>query len=693
MADNYRFFSLIEISEWQLNNPESKVILPPLQRGFVWKVNQIESLWDSLFRGFPIGSFLFSKNNSDNLDLLDGQQRATTIALGFHDPWHNEANKIGSLKGNPVVWLDLVPNEITETQKFVIRVVTKSHPWGYLRKYNDRSYPLSSADKNRALTIFRNISGQEAGYTQFSLTKVFPFDANLPVPLCFVIRAIKEKNKNWKDELLILCKEKLPANLRTKYFEDEENYFEKLEKADFNSLHLKNIYNSVCQLDEIKIPGIFVPENVLFEEDGETTDPTLFIRFNRGGTRIEGEELIYSIYKAAFPETKELVENIQADYLAPSRIISLVIRLALSEIENSFTYGLNPVQFKKKIKDTEFKTKLREFIGKKGSSPSEIIFNEAIKLLRAENEINLPPVLVKKIVNGNADLFLMLLYWIRLNKKSDKKLSKTILAVITSLSFFGKDNSLFVKEIWNQIKEKNFWEKQKLRRHFANSNDFVMYPLQPSILKEFLVEQVINNKHEWNSLYPIAENNVQNKYRSLLISKTNTPENESNSLYEIWNFMNILRGCNQLVLFAQRKYINETFPDFNQMDSIEDTNTPWDIDHIYPSEWVYNAKKIDQRIRDWNSCIGNLRAISFEQNRSDSNIVSPNKKFMRNEQASTILKENSFVNERDWRYWEQINDRIYYNEKEVNIHSSAVINRMINIYDEWYKTLFVEDVL
>ena len=44
-------FTLVEISNWQIKSNESKVKLPTLQRGFVWKAKQIEDLWDSLLRG------------------------------------------------------------------------------------------------------------------------------------------------------------------------------------------------------------------------------------------------------------------------------------------------------------------------------------------------------------------------------------------------------------------------------------------------------------------------------------------------------------------------------------------------------------------------------------------------------------------------------------------------------------------
>ena len=36
-------------------------ILPDIQRGYVWKIEQIENLFDSLLSEYPIGSFCFGE--------------------------------------------------------------------------------------------------------------------------------------------------------------------------------------------------------------------------------------------------------------------------------------------------------------------------------------------------------------------------------------------------------------------------------------------------------------------------------------------------------------------------------------------------------------------------------------------------------------------------------------------------------
>jgi len=182
-------FSLQEIADWQLKIQSSKVELPSIQRGFVWKSKQIEDLWDSILRGYPIGSFLFSKTG-DKLYLMDGQQRATSIFLGYFDPFSpNGLTKAWAIKGElPVVWIDLKPKTKPDTSKYLIRLTTNSHPWGYQSSFNDKK--LSTSDRRKALELFKQHPENKGGYTSFKNSTVFPFDCNCPLPLSFFINAM-----------------------------------------------------------------------------------------------------------------------------------------------------------------------------------------------------------------------------------------------------------------------------------------------------------------------------------------------------------------------------------------------------------------------------------------------------------------------------------------------------------------------
>jgi len=693
--ENIKFDNLQDIANWQLNPNKESVDLPELQRGFVWKPNQIESLWDSLLRGFPIGSFLLSKDDEGKLFILDGQQRATSIALGYYNPWQiNESNPLfWSLKKVPVLWLDLAPKEKPSTQKYTLRLVTQSHPWGY--KAVDNSSILTLSDRRKALEIFReNKENKNIGYTQFSLKDVFPYDSTLPVPLAFLTSLIK--SDNWKDNLLKLCEKYLPHNfIHTKHLEG--NYINELRKYIENDKSAETIFKAIENLNKIQTPSIITNKEILESEDEQTgEDPTLFVRLNSHGTRIAGEDLIYSIYKATFPNSKELVEKAGLDFIAPSHIISLASRLVLSDINNKYPNHIGINEFRKHLKNPEFKQKLENFIGKENSSPIADLFLTVVDIFNLEvfqSEDNqkspLPPVLVKKLIKGSSELLLMILQWLKLRKSNELTdiEKENILAVFTALSWFGRDNTLFVNKIWDSLGSDKVWNKQTISRLFFVNNWYIMYPLvRPFDLREFLLEHVVQKNVSWDNLYTKPEDKLNEQYKSVIEENIKEENKKQEYINVIWRcFIGSLFHNRSMLLFVQRKYIKEKFKDFNRLENLEDTNTPWDWDHIYPESWVYHIPNVNVNVRRWTYSIGNLRAISLEDNRSENNRESPS------ERLSDVKKE-SFIKENDWEYWEKITKRIYDNQNEIKDYLSAVINRLCNIYAEWYNSLKIGDL-
>jgi Protein of unknown function DUF262. len=686
-------FGLDEIAKWQLNSENSKIKLPALQRGFVWKVSQMESLWDSILRGFPVGSLLLSKHDNGEYDLLDGQQRATSIALGYYNPWEQEKYSFWSLKKIPVIWIDLLPNEITNTQKFVIRIITQSHPWGYQRK--DNNSILTISDRRSALKNFREVQqNKECKYINLSPLNVFPYDANLPVPLAFLINAIVQNENKWKDILVEMCKKNLPECLKTKHFSGNEKIFtEQLYETLHSSEFSNDIFNAIKNLKHVVIPAIVVKQEILKAEDEQTgEDPTLFVRLNSSGTKITGEELIYSIYKAAFPKAKELVEKIAASFVAPSLVISLVSRLALAEINNKYPNPISVNDFRKIIQDDNFKNKLEELIGIDSKSPAAELFKKAFELLLSKKDFAIPPVLVKSIVKHSPDLFLLLLQWIKLqNEETSFETRKTILATITALSWFGSDNNRFVREVWNNLSQMQFWRNEFISKPFYNQNIFIIHPfISPELLRKYLIHDVVEKNTVWNNLNPDSESEIIKCYRKAVneISIENDKENMIVNLTNgMWsNFIIKLFWCKPIILFAQREYFNKSFEEFNQMETLEDTNTPWDWDHIYPDSWVYCQQNVFPLTREWNRSIGNLRALSLEENRSENNSLSPKERL-------TDVMQQSFIKENDWQFWSKIEKRIYDDEsEEIKNHLSAIVHRFCNIYEEWYSILNVGEV-
>ena len=106
------------ISDVMYEIEKNNFLLPAIQRSFVWKQNQIENFFDSLFQGFPVGSLLLwggedasemdlvsfvteYKKGEDNtpfpitrkatqIAVLDGQQRLTALNIGFRGTYEGK---------------------------------------------------------------------------------------------------------------------------------------------------------------------------------------------------------------------------------------------------------------------------------------------------------------------------------------------------------------------------------------------------------------------------------------------------------------------------------------------------------------------------------------------------------------------------------------------------------------------------
>ena len=216
-TSNVELLKVSTIAAWVLPRtpsapaPTPLAVLPLLQRGLAWKPEKVERLWDSLVRGFPVGSLLVSpyRDRPDlgakksalqgNLlpdadrdwHLLDGQQRATAIALGFFNPWRNQAHQdVGDLRYT--LWVDLDPADGADERDFVFRLLTRSHPWGYQRQ--NPGAPLTAGYRREAIENYEkenNGGCLEAGRLPL---KAAPFDANAPVPVAILLECIQQSN-------------------------------------------------------------------------------------------------------------------------------------------------------------------------------------------------------------------------------------------------------------------------------------------------------------------------------------------------------------------------------------------------------------------------------------------------------------------------------------------------------------------
>lgn len=342
------FISLATILEKATTSNE--ITLPTVQRGFVWKPYQIENLWDSLLRGYPVGSFVLSnKINSENqYELLDGQQRASAICLGFYNPLLENRNPeiFKTSNENIMIFIDLMkPDFDNDNRKYFFRVITKSHPWGYNRQENQKV--LESNDRNDAMRAYKI---ENNDYFNKPLKGFWPYDSYKPIPFGLFMNA---KNKEDVKKLIQDWKKYLKVEIRVKANEVNTECYSENE-----------IYDDVQKmLKEQSIPRLFLDTSHLYlNEKTKSTEPyrknkseetndtnneqnndneqrkiedrniseveNLFIRLNSGGTPLRGEELNYSILKAhILPDLQIKIEDSCKGIFYPARFITIAFRL------------------------------------------------------------------------------------------------------------------------------------------------------------------------------------------------------------------------------------------------------------------------------------------------------------------------------------------------------------------------------
>ncbi len=114
---------------------EGTITLPEFQRGYVWNRKQVKEMMDSLYRTYPVGSFLIWMTKSEVADvrgdapittdiklLLDGQQRVTSlygIIRGTPPPFFD---------GNEKAFSGLFFNLEDEVFEFYMKIKMKDNP-------------------------------------------------------------------------------------------------------------------------------------------------------------------------------------------------------------------------------------------------------------------------------------------------------------------------------------------------------------------------------------------------------------------------------------------------------------------------------------------------------------------------------------------------------------------------------------
>lgn len=603
-ADSSFFFTIKEISNWGVNG---RIAIPSLQRGLVWNPNQVEILWDSILRGFPIGSFVFSaadkmsnQRTSDTHEnaeffLLDGQQRASAISLAFEN---------GGSSVQARLWVDLMP-KTPPTRHFMVKVTTKAHPWGY--ENNDNCDILQIKKIRDAIGKFTQKRPSEIkniDVSEFDLMKTWPTEAGCPIPLSTVLTLFDSQGydlehfRNSIHEWLDSAK-----NISGKHPDPEDS--PQLD-AEIQKWHF-----ALWGLSKYRVHASVLPQRIIETEDGDTPVEgvsnleSLFTRLNTMGTKISPYDLRYSAIKAYWGGIKKENDSIAKEIMPGANLAIFAFRLALTIAAQEEKKDGSPV----KLADVPTIARIRKLgIGEDLSQVENrarfIILKElysgrlreivndieiALGVYKRENNNleGLPPFLRTSIVSESPDVYLFLM----------------ILAYRKVLSRFSKEGicALTTYIHWmNLVPKKNIVDT--IYTHLQNSG------FEAGALCQSVVSQI------GSTLCPLINLELEVDDAGTLSSCWSQPKHAA--------FFSRLKDNKELLIFSEREYFNRNFKyDPSQIDLNAGHNKPWDYDHIIPKEWSWNKKAGDfrQGCKCWTWTIGNYAAIPFSINRSKSN--------------------------------------------------------------------------
>lgn len=627
-ADKY---SLEQIASWKRD------IIPDLQRDLVWKPKQMELLWDSIMRGFPIGSFIFAESSDGNAYLIDGQQRYNTISLGYN---------IGE-KPTSILWLDISPKAQT-TRKYWIKATTISHPWGYAN--NDDCGFLSAGQRRDALEEYEldsNIYREP-----ISLYDTWPYEAGLPIPLsCILNTDITDKEsfkKSVAKNLLNAKRFKIfnkHKTLKTMYIEDVA------EEIAARFYHVvKNISTYRIGFSKLSKDAFQETSEDICENDSTALE-VLFNRLNTGGTRISPDELFYSAIKSYWGEIKNNNDTIAANYHIPAvKLAILSFRLYKTLRSGVFEKDLSIFKIRElATNNTDDKSNIVDFY----SYELEDLISGITSWFDDEG---IPKIIKTSIVRNSTDVFLLMMYLKKTEESFDPAFARSLMLY---LHWFTPDKKKrkAVEAIFNECVKND-----------DNTDIYIR-------IKRGISCCLIN---DWSTF--LVSPKILNKEISVLFDPDNKFELPASSLWiDTFNVITNNRTySSEMLLLAQKEYMNRTFRQYDPGNETmwEEHNRPWDYDHIIPQEWIDGENRegeFQEFCKGWLNNIGNFAAIPFELNRAKQNVndfseyISNSKELMFDQEQYCRLDEN-----------------ITYNREQSLLFASVTGKRMCEIYSRTF---------
>lgn len=302
---------------------EGALTLPPLQRNGVWRPKQVLDLWRSVLDGLPIGLFYLQKGCSrrpviagfnartttnattSGFDLVDGQQRIRTLALGR------------GLDEDRCLWVKF------KEQSYTLRLTSRAQPFGYA----EDGSRLRTAQRRRARetiepegTRLNFVGSPPEGRNG---TKVYDSDL-------FQHDVSRGAETLHHPPFPFECDRSNTASLNELFSAYRFGGKQALTDRAGPQVSPAAVEALARGFENLSKKGaaFMVLEKEVFQ--GNLLSD-FFRRVGAGGTPLSEAEQLYSAFKAVMPEVRDIVEGIQQNVTAvftPAQIMTTVLRIA-----------------------------------------------------------------------------------------------------------------------------------------------------------------------------------------------------------------------------------------------------------------------------------------------------------------------------------------------------------------------------
>jgi hypothetical protein len=691
------------------------VALPLIQRGSVWKPKQIIDLWDTLLRGMPLGSLIYSpmgaginvrkigENNmiptpeSGTIGLIDGQQRTLAMLIAWSEAGKNMDRRI---------WVDFA-DKAGDEHLFRLHVTTKNQPFGFQKASPNTK--LALADRRDARTAFIQTHSIEKPTREELFEKAKPYDSKSPLDLRELIELWREHEGD-----KVVWGKQIEGKLEQHDGDESSTITPEQVKV-----RIGKFADALQRLFKLKIPLIKIDSGTFSSDEtdrsdlnNETIDPPLAVLFKRigtGGTPLSDADYVYSVIKHRIPETYALVEELHgghniASLLSATDLVMTAVRLAAAENEKPLTDWESPTKqnFHSLIKhdidgDGFLNDRFLPLI-KKGTQDT---LNDAFISLTAlltyhkeDNKHGLPPYAFPLL---NRPLVQVLVRWIRCvqqNKPNDlnvvlRQSREEVLRFVMYWQLCVTDPRKASLVAYKQLPSADTaFPGKEIYRALLEARVAISI-LAPETIKRTKPDVVCS-----------SGSSALRGWKRFNIEQTTDDMKRVVYLYQRWWGNNSNRYEHHLLLWLQR----ETVAEFEGSPVAgREEDTPYDYDHICPANHWGNwtgatgeDRLIDFLAKDGDGAghryvgnsIGNIRVWDSSKNRGDGKDA-PSKKLAFNIpiERDELLKQSA-IGPSQIEGWESCSEgERSWNKDRVKAFQQVVEQRAFALYESFYKDL------